>query len=129
MAFDALWLLHRQAPAGPPATHIELDSLAMVVPSRRPAARLVDGRWDMDPRPDAERPFPGLPRLAYVSLAPDPTLGHAVRMIRDLRQRGICNVLIREGGSPYSVSDFPGGRDRDLQIPALVLCGEAIGDG
>ncbi len=126
---NGFWLLHAQGPTDLRMTQVGLDSLAIVVPERRPVARLIDGAWDADPQRYGGQPIGGVPRLAYVSLAPDPTFGSAIRVMHDLRRRGMCNVVIREGGRPSGVLDFPDGRDRALELPALVLCGEPIGGG
>jgi hypothetical protein len=64
-------------------------------------------------------------RLTFISLAPTPTYGRFIESIRDLKARGICNVVIRENDAPEA--RVGNGRNA-LTIPALVLCGNSIGD-
>jgi hypothetical protein len=116
-------------------THIGLDSLEMIIPMGARAARLHNGIWDIDPMKamksvpiDQARGIDGK-SLALVSLAPRSTYGQAINVIRNLKARRICNVLIRESGRAEGGSfNFPGGVDRALAVPAIVLCGSSIGD-
>jgi hypothetical protein len=116
-------------------TYIGLDSLGMVLPVRTRPAKWVAGKWDIDPAATLNANMSGTFEdtsqrpLALVSLAPQPTYGRAIGIIRALKARHVCNVLIREGGRlDPEIINFPGGPDRALEIPAVVLCGNSVGD-
>ena len=116
----------------PTITYIGLDSIDMLVPIGMRAAKLQDGKWDLDPIPTLDSETFGSARtrpIQLVSLAPRPTYGKAITVFRALKARAICNVLIRESGGIYPVRlQSSDGSDKALSIPALVLCGSSIGD-
>lgn len=128
------WFYRRHFAYNASITYVGLDSFEMLVPMRTRAAKLSSGRWDIEPTQalrsapfQSEEPASGKP-LAFVSLTPRPNYGSAIRVIRDLKARRICNLLIREGGQPEPPTfRFPDG-DTALAVPALILCGSAIGD-
>ena len=134
MIADSAWLFMRPTESNATITYVGFDSLSVTVPARMKAAQLRDGKWDINPfqplHPSGgDSTGDSVPPLAYVSLAPLRTYGAATDVIRDLKQRQVCNVVIRESGVLSStVEDFPGGRDHGLTMDALVLCGRSIGD-
>ena len=113
-------------------TYIGLDSLGVIVSTSRKASALQNGKWVPDL---ATTQFPAATmggekrELFNITLDPTPTYSHFLATVRDLRSRGKCNVLIREGGQPIGPQDAAQ-RDRqpDVEVPALVLCGSSIGD-
>jgi hypothetical protein len=132
---DGIWLYARHVGSNATITYAGLDSLNVVVAVHEPAAKLRNGKWDIDPFQPLRLVSPATTtgvrkrRLAFVSLDPYPTFGAAMNVIRDLKRRNICNVLIREAGILEGEPvNFPHGRDRALSIPALVLCGGSMGD-
>jgi hypothetical protein len=67
--------------------------------------------------------------LVLITLAPRPIYGNFLQSIRKLRSLKKCNVLVREDGEPIKAQAAPPDSLPDrLAIPALVLCGSAIGD-
>ena len=67
--------------------------------------------------------------LTPVSLSPNQTYGHFIEVIRDLRARKKCNVLIREDGKPLkALAPHPDGSFDSWENSAIVLCGHQIGD-
>lgn len=125
------WHSHNPAKAFA-VTYIGLDSLGVVVPASRKASALQNGKWVPDL---AITQFPAATmggekrELFHIALAPTPTYSRFVATVRDLRSRGKCNVLIREGGRPMGPVDTAERvRQPDVEIPALVLCGTSIGD-
>jgi hypothetical protein len=139
LTIDALFLVasyKRQSSYSATITHIGLDSTDMLVPISMRPAKLRAGKWDIDPIPTLDANILetvrnlGVKPLALVSLSPQPTYGQAISVIRSLKARRVCNVLIREGGwhEPGALIRFPGGPEKVLRIPPLVLCGSAVGD-
>lgn len=131
---DMLFLAwHSRNPAKAFAvTYTGLDSLGVVVPASQRASALQSGKWVPDL---AITQFPastmgGQKReLFYITLAPTPTYSRFLASIRDLRSRGKCNVLIREGGRPMEPQDAAQREKQpEVEILALVLCGSSIGD-
>ena len=116
-------------------TYVGLDSIDMIVPVGMRPATLLAAKWDIDPIPTVDANMfetigsASVKPLALVSLAPHPTYSQAIKVIHDLKARHVCNVLIRESGRLEKITiNFPNGPDKAIAIPALVLCGESIGD-
>lgn len=113
-------------------TYVGVDSLYVPVGPSQNAAAMRNGRWapshekasfTVKDMADQER------TLVLITLAPQPTYGRFLQAVRDLRGRGTCNILIREGRMDFeTMSGALDASNRDLLIPALVLCGHAIGD-
>lgn len=132
---DGFWFYKRYLEPNATITYLGLDSGSFVVPSKQRAAKWRNDDWDVDPAiasgflheksaSNAERRT-----TAYITLAPESTFGAALAAIRNLKGRKICNVLIRDAGQLYRDRvDFPEGPDYPLEIPAIVLCGDADGD-
>ncbi|HVI99188.1 MAG TPA: hypothetical protein VM657_08990 [Sphingomonas sp.] len=108
-------------------THVGLDSLFVMVPTSTQAAALHNGRWSPD-LAKAAIPSEGEAlhkrSITLITLEPHPTYGKFLQAIRSLRAQQKCNVLIREGNVLVEGHTKPD----QLEIPALVLCGSAIGD-
>lgn len=104
-------------------THVGLDSLSYFIPINRAASTYRNGRWQPGLNATRIAPEP----IDYVTLAPRPTYGQFLRVIRDLKRRGRCNVLIHYPGIPI-VKPEVAGAEIVFDVPALVLCGDAIGD-
>ncbi|MGW8191743.1 hypothetical protein [Sphingomonas hankookensis] len=104
-------------------THAGLDSMAYMIPLDRTASAYRDEHWK--PGLDETRLAPD--SIDYVTLAPGPTYGKFLHVIRDLKRRRRCNVLIHYPGirilEPEAI-----GVERVFDVPALVLCGRAVGD-
>lgn len=135
LVVDGLWFYKHFVAPNAMITYVGLDSTGLTVPMTMRASRLRSGKWDSDPLHALRsvRIDFGLgvrqPSFALVSLDPEGSYGKAVEVIRDLKARHICNVLIREGGQAEGVViDFPNGPDQALTIPAIVLCGSPVGD-
>jgi hypothetical protein len=135
---DALFLItfyKRYLAYNATITYVGLDSTDMLVPVSMRSAKLRAGKWDVDPIPtinaamfETTRDARARP-VALVSLAPRSTYVQAISVVRALKARHVCNVLIREGGRLEPVTiNFPDGPDKALAIPPLVLCGTSIGD-
>ena len=137
-AFDGWWSYAHFLAPNADITYAGLDSQAAWVPSSKPPARFVSGKWDIGPviTLDLEMMNGRNPRdVALVTLAPELTFGKAIAVIRDLKNRQVCNLLIRDsevdGGRLYSPigSGHDEGTDQDeVAILSLVLCGYSIGD-
>ena len=131
---DGLWFYERFLAPNATILYIGADSFALTVPMKMRASRLLDGKWDSDPQrfKSVQIEFgigPQRHSLALVSLEPEGNFGKAVEVLRDLKARHICNVLIREVGRAEGIIiNFPCGPDRALTIQAIVLCGNGIGD-
>jgi len=135
LLLEGVWLYGRQTRAHAAMTYVGLDSVEVVVPAHTRAARLLAGKWDIDPLQPLSRKSVrnGLEaqenRLAFISLNPRPTFGAAISAIRTLKRQNVCNVVIREAGRlGHNTIQFDNGPDRPLAIDALVLCGGPIGD-
>ena len=117
-------------------TYIGLDSVVEIVPASLRAAEYHSGSWDSDPTKALHsrynEPPAGQPAkpIAFVGLGPRAQFGKAIQIIRDLKARKICHVVIRESGflSPVAI-DFGKGPEKSLAIPVIVLCGYPYGDG
>lgn len=113
-------------------TYIGVDSLGVVVPASRKASALQNGKWvpDLAVTQVPAATMGGEKReLFYITLGPTPTYSRFLATVRDLRSRGKCNVLIREGGHPMEPQDaVQRGKQPDVEVLALVLCGSSIGD-
>lgn len=108
-------------------THVGLDSFGLPLPAPEWAAAFRKseqnhGGGEVDvPAHD----MGGHTRsLTLIVLAPTPTYGHFIDAIRDLRARGKCNLMVREGAQPTRNLDGA----QDWRSMALVLCGRSIGD-
>ena len=125
-----LWCWHVDTAPNAWITRVGIDSAVFFVPTSAPAPVLRDGQWYIggqavpDPRDAQEK---GVDRggAVLVSLGPSPTFGQGLRSIRDLKARGICNLMIREDATPVDIS--PGTKPQ-IAVPALVLCGHRPGD-
>ena len=128
---DVVLFWHSLEPIYAPITFVGMDSLSVIVPLSQRGATLKDGRWQpaasgaqilAKDQQGNER------RLTLVTLTSSAPFGNLIEVIRDLRSQGKCNVIIRgsdEEGPPPSFLKLG---DNDLIIPALVVCGQAIGD-
>ncbi len=129
VAFDGWWgYQHFYAPNAD-LTFAGLDSLDVGVPKSMRPARFTNGKWDFGPVTKLEVSMLGgwrMREVALVSLAPELTLGKAVAVLRDLKARKVCNVLIRD--SPVDDYYFKAKRRQEVAVITLVLCGEPIGD-
>jgi len=133
---DAFWVYERCFRLNAAITHIGLDSVVMIMPASAKAAELRDGRWDINPLETTQPKSYGLPaaqnrwQIAFVSLGSRSQYGRAVAVIRDLKARHICHVALREGATRTAVKlDFGKGPETSLEVPTIVLCGDAYGDG
>jgi hypothetical protein len=112
---------------------VGLDSTGAFVPTAYPFAEFRQGKWVPDPTVQAREIVEDMggnkQSLALISLMPQPTYGHFIQSVRDLKARNICNIAIREGAEPIkSDTPLPDGSFEYFSIPALVLCGQSIGD-
>lgn len=126
--FDGWWSYEHFFAPNAKITFVGLDSFAMVMPKAMQGARLASGKWDRDPTSILKLDFArgrDPRRVALVSLAPEPTLGKAVAVIRDLKNRKICSLLITDSGSFHNFKDLP---DNKIEVSSLLLCGEPVGD-
>lgn|GEM_PF-4981648 len=65
----------------------------------------------------------------YISLSSTPTFGQFLKIVRDLKQRDRCNVLIHYPGiGIFTPDSAETGLKPMFNVPAFVLCGEALGD-
>lgn len=135
IVFDVSWYYVRFVAANATITHVGIDSASFIIPAKTRAAAWRNGHWDIDPT-SASRPLyedfeveRKTHPVALITLEPEGSFGKAISLIRFLKSRGICNVLIRESGRfGDEIVDFPDGPDRALDLPALVLCGTQLGD-
>ena len=136
LAFNGTTIYHHYYRPSAALTYIGLDSVIMTVPASLRAPEYRNGTWDADPLrvlrskyfdpPAGQKPKP----VAFVSLEPDASFGHAIEVIRDLRARRVCHVAIREAGNATPVEiNFGKGRERGLDILSIVLCEHPYGDG
>jgi hypothetical protein len=129
---DCFWIYSRFVAPNANITYVGTDSVAVVVGTQARAAQLQNGKWDFDPIQSFPVDIGFGPRekdISLVSLAPKQTLGQAVEVIRDLKSRHLCNVLILESANiGMEAGDALDQSGRVLEIPALVLCGYPIGD-
>ena len=128
---DVVFLWHSLKPIYAPITFVGLDSFAVVVPASKKGATLKDGRWhpavsaaqiSAQTMTGEERP------VTLVTLTRSAPISNLIEVIKNLRAQRKCNVIIRgsdEEGMPTALFQSEG---KDLLIPALVLCGHAIGD-
>lgn len=128
VALDGWWgYQHFYAPNAD-LTYAGLDSYGMVLPRSMQGTRLAKGKWDRDPTTvlNVDYGRGSVPRrVALVSLTSEITFGKAVAVIRDLKKRKICNLLITESSGFNSFMDLP---EDQMLASALVLCGEPLGD-
>jgi hypothetical protein len=125
----------RGADAVGTVTWVGIDSLSLEMPASQPAARLKQGRWDSDGKGLRASMIPvrtmgGRERaIAFITLGPQPDYAHFIEAIRDLKARRVCNVAVREGGRPWRATiPLADGSFDGLEVPALVLCGQQLGD-
>jgi hypothetical protein len=125
------WRWHRDTVANAEITYVGLESLNMLMPIAEPTLSLKAGQWQLDGKPLAD-PAPYLRGLASRKRMPmvsAPTFGELPGVLRALKARKACNILIREGGSVLKtgrMADPPG--EEMLDVQALVLCGNSAGD-
>jgi hypothetical protein len=107
-------------------TFIGLDSLAVVSSPAPVGSALSDGQWtpavaqtQILAHDYFDKPMP----VAVITLAPRPTYGHFLEVIRNLKAQNLCNVLIVENAQQSEITS-PG----EVEIPAFVLCGSSVGD-
>lgn len=125
------WCRYRDTAANARVTYVGLDSATMVVDADVPALSLDAGHWRLGAQPMAD-PAGYAKQLAaegHMPAVTAPNYGQLVHVLRDLKARKICNILIREGGTRIAAAPTSEVPDWDtLEIPAIVLCGNAMGD-
>lgn len=113
-------------------THVGLDSASYLIPLERKAAMFRQNRWQ--PKLDATkiesvRRGSSLAPVDYISLSSTPTFGQFLDIVRDLKQRDRYNVLMHYPGiGVFKPDSAETGLEPMFDVPALVLCGEALGD-
>ncbi len=113
-------------------THVGLDSASYMVPIDRKAATFRQERWQPtldDTKIESVRSNSVLVPVDYISLSPDPSYGQFLAIVHDLKRRGRCNVLVHYPEIRIVKPDSAEmGMGPVFDVPALVLCGEALGD-
>jgi hypothetical protein len=125
------WYL-RYRPDESRITYVGLDSYVVVLSKPPSSSVFQDGQWKpalTKTQIIAEdwwgKPMP----VSLVSLFPHPTYAHFIEVIRDLKHRQKCNVLIVENGQLFALPDEDAPvPQNEIYLPALVLCGKPIGD-
>jgi len=125
------WRWHRDTAPNAEITYIGLESLSMLMPIAEPTLSLKAGQWQLDGKPLADstaylRSLAAKKRMPMVSA---PTFGELPGVLRALKARKACNILIREGGTAFTTGPManPPGEEM-LDVQALVLCGNSAGD-
>ncbi|MET3760368.1 hypothetical protein [Sphingomonas sp. UYEF23] len=133
---DGFWVYERLFRLNAAITYIGLDSVMMNVPASAQASQLRNGKWNIDLLKTLQSKFydppPGQKRwqVAFVSLGSQSQYGQAIAIIRDLKARQVCHVVVREGATVTPVKiDFGNGRETSLDVSPIILCGDAYGDG
>jgi hypothetical protein len=126
-----VWRWRQDTTLNAAITYVGLDSMEYVIRKSSPALMLEKGQWHANGQrvsdPAAylrERGVAG--NIAVVSLTSRSPFMQLVRSIRDLKARGVCHVMIREGGTPVK-SQAPA-HEGFLEAQLLVLCGDQLGD-
>ncbi len=127
------WQWHRDTAPNAEITYAGLDSAVVIspLPLEEPILSLHAGQWHLDgkPLPDVAAYLGKLAadqRLPIVSVR---SLGELPPVLRALKARKGCNILIREGGSVSRTGPLADPPNSEmLDMPALVLCGHAFGD-
>lgn len=113
-------------------THVGLDSASYMIPVDRHAATFRQNRWQPgldDTKIESVRRDSVLAPVDYISLSPNPTFGRFLVIVRDLKRRDRCNVLIHYPGiGVFKPDPAETGLKPVFDVPALVLCREALGD-
>ncbi|WP_156347256.1 MULTISPECIES: hypothetical protein [unclassified Sphingomonas] len=113
-------------------THVGLDSARYAIPIDRRPATFREKRWqpalDDTKIESVQRGSVRVP-VDYISFSSNPTFGKFLEMVRDLKRRGRCNVLVHHPGINIFRPETIGPAPKPMfDVPALVLCGEALGD-
>lgn len=113
-------------------THVGLDSASYMAPIDRKAATFQQKRWQPtldDTKIESVRSDFVLVPVDYVSLSPAPSYGQFLAIVHHLKRRGRCNVLVQCPEIRIVKPDSAElGMDPVFDVPALVFCGEALGD-
>ena len=115
-------------------SYVGLDSLDMVMPNDHPATALLAGKWTSDPAVgpatiSVTNSEGHIGKMVLVTLAPEPSYGKFIEVVRALKAKGICNVFIRESGIDSGARvRFADGERSASKIPSIVLCGRPMGD-
>lgn len=138
---DCAFLAMRSAPdAERGVDHIGASPFGFILPEAKPLPWLDGDSWQLDRTPirdivaysrDAAIREGNMSRegpVALVSLGPNPSFGQFLRTVRNLRENGICHVVIREAAKPGDVYDFgaPWGKQRAIDSSSLGLCDRAL---
>jgi len=127
------WRWHRDTAPNAEITYAGLDSAVIVMPAstNEPVLSLRARQWHLDgtPLPDVAAYLRGLAKGHRLPMVSVPSLGALPGVLRSLKARKACNILIREGGSSFRTGPLATPPNTEmLDIPALVLCGNPIGD-
>jgi len=133
---DALflgWRWHRDTAPNAEITYAGLDSAIIVLPAsvNEPVLSLRGRQWHLrgKPLPDVDAYLRGLAKGHRLPMVSVPSLGALPGVLRSLKAHKACNILIREGGSSSWTGPLATPPHTEmLDIPALVLCGNPIGD-
>lgn len=132
---DGFWVYERYFRLNAAITYIGLDSVMINVPASAQASQFRNGKWNIDPLKATASKFydppPGQkrPQVAFVSLGSQFQYRQAIAIIRDLKARQVCHVVVREGATVTPVKiDFGKGREASLDVSPIILCGDAYGD-
>lgn len=135
LIFDSILVYDRCFRLNAGITYVGLDSLAFDVPEYKRASRFQNGKWDINPEESYQKVFPSspsgqkTPNFYYVSLEPSKTFGHAITVLRDLKARRMCHILVRENADIFwGKTKFALRNGVILEIPVWVLCGTGYGD-
>jgi hypothetical protein len=124
--FFLLWNYSRRADQAY-LTFIGLDSWAVVASPAPVGSALQGGQWNpalVKTKILAHDWFGKPMPIAVVTLSPRQTYGHFLEVIHNLKAQKLCNVLIVEDAQRSELTTSPD----EVMIPALVLCGYAVGD-
>lgn len=107
-------------------TFVGLDSFALWALQAPVGSALQGGQWNpalATTQTFAQTMLGNPVPVAVVTLAPRPTYGHFLEVVRNLKAQKRCNVLVVENSwQPEMTSPD------EVIIPAFVLCGYAAGD-
>lgn len=105
-------------------TYVGFDSIYVVVPVKEQGAVLHGQEWrpTLKASEKSAGDMIGMQHLIpLISLGSHSDYGQFILSVRDLKARGVCHVLIRDGAEPMR-------QGIDVMVPTLILCGRAIGD-
>ena len=145
LAIDLVWLLNRANgwSSYGTITFVALDSASIVFPRDQKVSRWHEGSWRPALNSTKITGTDALGKesqLYLLTLQPNPTFGRFLEVIREFKKRGRCNIALWDSGNVHLDFAQSGGWPKamtataktlshaDVEVPALVLCGNPIGD-